>query len=164
MWQLLRCFRTELCRFSGAKIYPGRGIRFIRSDSQVRFTQFSCFDVVGVCDYCVLTVFGLVSSYESKWMLWWSLKVFLFLNSKCKRYFHNKLKPSKLTWTAMYRKQHKKVTLFSWAAICFNQPLTQISLCCMMCMLFLAGTSLIWVVLTSFISFLLLVGHCSRSS
>ncbi|KAL5065826.1 hypothetical protein RYX36_027563, partial [Vicia faba] len=60
--------KTELCRFSGAKIYPGRGIRFIRSDSQV----------------------------------------FLFVNSKCKRYFHNKLKPSKLTWTAMYRKQHKK--------------------------------------------------------
>ncbi|CAK7343336.1 unnamed protein product [Dovyalis caffra] len=60
--------KTELCRFSGAKIYPGKGIRFIRSDSQV----------------------------------------FLFANSKCKRYFHNKLKPSKLTWTAMYRKQHKK--------------------------------------------------------
>ncbi|KAI5426632.1 60S ribosomal protein L24B, variant 4, partial [Lathyrus oleraceus] len=60
--------KTELCRFSGAKIYPGRGIRFIRSDSQV----------------------------------------FLFVNSKCKRYFHNKLKPSKLTWTAMYRKQPKK--------------------------------------------------------
>ncbi|KAF9683868.1 hypothetical protein SADUNF_Sadunf04G0058700 [Salix dunnii] len=60
--------RTELCRFSGAKIYPGKGIRFIRSDSQV----------------------------------------FLFANSKCKRYFHNRLKPSKLTWTAMYRKQHKK--------------------------------------------------------
>ncbi|RVW74770.1 60S ribosomal protein L24 [Vitis vinifera] len=61
-------FRTELCRFSGAKIYPGKGIRFVRSDSQV----------------------------------------FLFANSKCKRYFHNRLKPSKLTWTAMYRKQHKK--------------------------------------------------------
>ncbi|KAI3984102.1 hypothetical protein MKX01_035229, partial [Papaver californicum] len=60
--------KTELCRFSGAKIYPGRGIRFIRNDSQV----------------------------------------FLFVNSKCKRYFHNKLKPSKLTWTAMYRKQYKK--------------------------------------------------------
>lgn len=28
-------YRTELCRFSGQKIYPGRGIRFIRSDSQV---------------------------------------------------------------------------------------------------------------------------------
>ena len=27
--------RTELCRFSGAKIYPGKGIRFIRADSQV---------------------------------------------------------------------------------------------------------------------------------
>ncbi|XP_040991469.1 60S ribosomal protein L24-like [Juglans microcarpa x Juglans regia] len=60
--------KTELCRFSGAKIYPGEGIRFVRSDSQV----------------------------------------FLFANSKCKRYFHNRLKPSKLTWTAMYRKQHKK--------------------------------------------------------
>nr|GMD88117.1 60S ribosomal protein L24 [Ipomoea batatas]GME10644.1 60S ribosomal protein L24 [Ipomoea batatas] len=62
-------FRTELCRFSGAKIYPGKGIRFVRADSQV----------------------------------------FLFANSKCKRYFHNRLKPSKLTWTAVYRKQHKKV-------------------------------------------------------
>ncbi|CAN0841869.1 60S ribosomal protein L24 [Linum grandiflorum] len=60
--------KTELCRFSGQKIYPGRGIRFIRSDSQV----------------------------------------FLFANSKCKRYFHNRLKPSKLTWTAVFRKQHKK--------------------------------------------------------
>ncbi|KAK1262242.1 60S ribosomal protein L24 [Acorus gramineus] len=26
--------KTELCRFSGAKIYPGKGIRFVRSDSQ----------------------------------------------------------------------------------------------------------------------------------
>ncbi|KAL2547353.1 TRASH domain-containing protein [Forsythia ovata] len=60
--------KTELCRFSGAKIYPGKGIRFIRSDSQV----------------------------------------FLFANSKCKRYFHNRLRPAKLTWTAVYRKQHKK--------------------------------------------------------
>ncbi|KAL0928828.1 hypothetical protein M5K25_000750 [Dendrobium thyrsiflorum] len=60
--------KTELCRFSGAKIYPGKGIRFVRGDSQM----------------------------------------FLFSNSKCKRYFHNRLKPAKLTWTAMYRKQHKK--------------------------------------------------------
>ncbi|CAL9754236.1 unnamed protein product [Musa acuminata subsp. burmannicoides] len=59
---------TELCRFSGAKIYPGKGIRFVRSDSPA----------------------------------------FLLASSKCKRYFHNRLKPAKLTWTAMYRKQHKK--------------------------------------------------------
>ncbi|URE41395.1 60S ribosomal protein [Musa troglodytarum] len=26
--------KTELCRFSGSKIYPGKGIRFVRSDSQ----------------------------------------------------------------------------------------------------------------------------------
>lgn len=47
--------------------------------------------------------------------------MFLFANSKCKRYFHNKLKPSKLTWTAMYRKQHKKVlTLFLFASCCLD--------------------------------------------
>ncbi|XP_047069670.1 60S ribosomal protein L24-like isoform X2 [Lolium rigidum] len=61
--------KTELCRFSGIKIYPGRGIRFVRSDSQV----------------------------------------FLFFNSKCKRYFHNRLKPGKLSWTTLFRKQHKKI-------------------------------------------------------
>ncbi|KAF9610545.1 hypothetical protein IFM89_023210 [Coptis chinensis] len=63
--------RTELCRFSGAKIYPGRGIKFVCADSQV----------------------------------------FLYLISKCKRYFYNRLKPSKLTWMATYRKQHKKELL-----------------------------------------------------
>ncbi|KAF7061804.1 hypothetical protein CFC21_068470 [Triticum aestivum] len=60
--------KTELGRFSGAKIYLGKGIRFIRSECQV----------------------------------------FLFSNSKCKRYFRNHLKPAKLTWTARFRKQHKK--------------------------------------------------------
>jgi len=30
------CFH-ELCHFSGAKIYPGKGIRFIRADSQASF-------------------------------------------------------------------------------------------------------------------------------
>ncbi|KAJ0667676.1 putative ribosomal protein L24e/L24 superfamily [Helianthus annuus] len=61
-------FRTELCRFSGQKIYPGRGIRFIISDSQV----------------------------------------FLFANSKCKKVLSQQAEASKLTWTAMYRKQHTK--------------------------------------------------------
>ncbi|URE06752.1 60S ribosomal protein [Musa troglodytarum] len=37
-------------------------------------------------------------------------RVFLFANSKCKYYFHNRLKPAKLTWTAMYRRQHKKLS------------------------------------------------------
>ena len=35
--------------------------------------------------------------------------MFLFLNAKCKRLFNNKLKASKLAWTALYRKAHKKV-------------------------------------------------------
>ncbi|XP_056691710.1 60S ribosomal protein L24-like [Spinacia oleracea] len=64
-----QCFqvRTKLRHFTGAKIYLGRGIRFVRSDSQV----------------------------------------FLFVNSKYKRYFYNRFKPSKLSWTAVYLKQHK---------------------------------------------------------
>ena len=40
-------FRTELCRFSGAKIYPGRGIRFIRSDSQVSCGSY-CFVIMSL--------------------------------------------------------------------------------------------------------------------
>jgi large subunit ribosomal protein L24e len=35
-------------------------------------------------------------------------QVLLFLNSKCKRLYNNKLKASKLAWTALYRKAHKK--------------------------------------------------------
>jgi len=50
----------------------------------------------------------------SKRFIFFSLwQVFLFANSKCKRYFHNRLKPAKLTWTAMYRKQHKKVLVLA---------------------------------------------------
>ena len=61
--------KTETCRFSGLRVYPGHGIKLARVDGQV----------------------------------------FLFLNAKCKRLFNNKLKPSKLAWTALYRKHHKKV-------------------------------------------------------
>ncbi|KAI4980731.1 hypothetical protein ZWY2020_021216, partial [Hordeum vulgare] len=58
------------CRFGGAKINPGKGIRFIASDSYVSLSS-SC------------------------------------PKSKCKHYFHNHLKPAKLTWTNMYWKKHK---------------------------------------------------------
>lgn len=90
-------YRTELCRFSGAKIYPGKGIRFVRSDSQVIFGSLWV-------SFCLLTWMYLLHHYATL-----IFQVFLFANSKCKRYFHNRLKPAKLTWTAMYRKQHKKV-------------------------------------------------------
>lgn len=36
-------------------------------------------------------------------------QVFLFLNAKCKRLYNQKKKPSKLAWTALFRKAHKKV-------------------------------------------------------
>lgn len=49
-------FRTELCRFSGAKIYPGKGIRFVRADSQVFFNNLmQSFDGaylgINVCEF-----------------------------------------------------------------------------------------------------------------
>lgn len=56
-------FRTELCRFSGAKIYPGKGIRFVRSDSQVICSSVSKA-------YCVLFLFNIFCNtiYETnKW-------------------------------------------------------------------------------------------------
>eukprot|EP01125_Pyxidicula_operculata_P011270 TRINITY_DN3683_c0_g1_i1.p1 TRINITY_DN3683_c0_g1~~TRINITY_DN3683_c0_g1_i1.p1 ORF type:complete len:147 (-),score=37.48 TRINITY_DN3683_c0_g1_i1:50-490(-) len=60
--------KTEVCSFSGAKIYPSKGIRFIRGDS----------------------------------------KVFVFLNAKNKRYFHQGQKSAKFRWTLVYRRLHKK--------------------------------------------------------
>jgi large subunit ribosomal protein L24e len=60
--------KTQVCRFSGLRIYPGKGILFIRIDS---------------------------SQY-------------VFLNKKCRSYFMQRLRPAKLAWTVVYRKQHKK--------------------------------------------------------
>mmetsp|Transcript_34870 Transcript_34870/g.48366 ORF Transcript_34870/g.48366 Transcript_34870/m.48366 type:complete len:158 (+) Transcript_34870:130-603(+) len=60
--------KTETCRFSGLRIYPGHGSTLIRTDSQL----------------------------------------FKFLSKKCKRLYTQRLKPSKLAWTTLYRKQHKK--------------------------------------------------------
>lgn len=61
-----------MCRFSGLRVYPGKGIRFIRGDSQQ----------------------------------------FLFINAKSKRLFHQKKKPSKIAWTAQYRKARACLLLF----------------------------------------------------
>jgi large subunit ribosomal protein L24e len=60
--------KTEMCSFSGRKVYPGHGITFIRGDG----------------------------------------KIYLFLGSKCKNYFLNKYKATKITWTSIYRKIMKK--------------------------------------------------------
>merc|ERR1712039_935815 len=60
--------KTETCRFSGLRIYPGRAVKFVRSDTQI----------------------------------------FTFLKSKCRTLYNQRKKPAKLSWTALYRKQHKK--------------------------------------------------------
>merc|ERR1712232_495085 len=60
--------KTESCRFSGLRVYPGHGMTFVRTDSQI----------------------------------------FKFLNAKIQSLYRQRLKPSKLAWTFLYRKQHKK--------------------------------------------------------
>ncbi|KAI8586633.1 ribosomal protein L24e-domain-containing protein [Geranomyces variabilis] len=60
--------RTELCNFSGFKIYPGHGKVFVKGDS----------------------------------------RTFRFINGKCESYFMQRLKPSKLDWTVVFRRLHKK--------------------------------------------------------
>ena len=80
------CSRTETCRFSGLKIYPGR-----------------------VRDACAFpTRPGPHTFAQGIKLARTDCQVFLFLNAKCKRLFNNKLKASKLAWTALYRKAHKK--------------------------------------------------------
>jgi large subunit ribosomal protein L24e len=60
--------KTELCSFSGFKIYPGKGKIFVRGDS----------------------------------------KSFRFINGKAESYFLQRLKPSKLDWTVVFRRLRKK--------------------------------------------------------
>ncbi|KAI9329920.1 ribosomal protein L24e-domain-containing protein [Zopfochytrium polystomum] len=60
--------RTEICQFSGYKIYPGHGKLLIRVDS----------------------------------------RSFRIINGKCESYFLQRLKPSKLDWTVVFRRLHKK--------------------------------------------------------
>merc|ERR1712146_400229 len=60
--------KTETCRFSGLRVYPGHGMTFVRTDCQI----------------------------------------FRFLSAKVKHLYNQRLKPSKLAWTFLYRKQHKK--------------------------------------------------------
>ncbi|KAJ3153370.1 60S ribosomal protein L24 [Irineochytrium annulatum] len=60
--------RTEICNFSGFKIYPGHGRTYVRADN----------------------------------------RSFRFINGKCESYFLQRLKPSKLDWTVVFRRLHKK--------------------------------------------------------
>ncbi|KAJ3062721.1 60S ribosomal protein L24, partial [Podochytrium sp. JEL0797] len=59
---------TEICNFSGFKIYPGHGKTYIRADSR---------------------------SYR-------------LINGKCESLFLQRIKPSKLDWTIVFRRLHKK--------------------------------------------------------
>ncbi|KII73227.1 60S ribosomal protein L24 [Thelohanellus kitauei] len=60
--------RTELCNFSGYKIYPGHGVRYVRADG----------------------------------------KLLTFMTKKSESLFKDKKNPRKVSWTVLYRKQHKK--------------------------------------------------------
>ena len=105
--------RTVNCRFSGLRIYPGRGIQFIRSDGAV-----SCC-LVDLCT-CVRPALSsgrvaMDSPRSSRPVLLpngvsCTAQTYLFLNQKAKSMFHQRKRPAKLAWTAQFRKAHKKVT------------------------------------------------------
>jgi len=59
---------TETCGFSGDKIWPGHGTKFIKNDG----------------------------------------KNLYFLNSKCKKYYGNKIKSVRVKWTQLYKKLKKQ--------------------------------------------------------
>jgi large subunit ribosomal protein L24e len=88
--------RTETCRFSGLKIYPGK-VRQLRVwDSGVCWLAWP-----GRTSHSRVASQGIKLARTDG-------QVLLFLNSKCKRLYNQKLKASKLAWTALYRKAHKK--------------------------------------------------------
>ncbi|MFS7968384.1 putative ribosomal protein L24e/L24 superfamily [Helianthus anomalus] len=66
----------------------------------VNFT-FTLVIVIGLSNADSVAIrFTLVRVVDSSDLIHRYIMVFLFANSKCKMYFHNKLKSSKLTWTA----------------------------------------------------------------
>jgi hypothetical protein len=108
-------FRTELCWFCGAKIYPGRGIRFIRSDSQViKMTHIEFW----VDAFLYLNRSSVFATMCSMFVVLINASFFVFLFD---RFFYLWTRNTNgisttvwsfkahLTWAAMYRKQHKKV-------------------------------------------------------
>ena len=77
-------YRLELCNFSGYKIHPGHGKRFVRIDGKVRLKSRPLIDYL--------------------------IQVFNFLNGKCTRSHFMKRNPRETRWTILYRRKHKKGT------------------------------------------------------
>lgn len=46
------CSRTELCAFSGYKIYPGHGKRLVKADGKVGNIKSNCTEVTDVIILC----------------------------------------------------------------------------------------------------------------
>lgn len=86
--------RTTTCRFSGLRIYPGKGIIYVRVDGQVRA-------------FCVAAHMYSGPSHGTPPQQW------LFLNRKVKSLYNQRKRPAKLAWTTTYRKMHRKVGIIS---------------------------------------------------
>jgi ribosomal protein L24E len=75
--------KTELCVYSGYKIYPSHGKRLVRADGKVILADVYLY----------------------------SLQVNIFLSKKCERSVFMKRNPRDIPWTVLYRRKHKKVSL-----------------------------------------------------
>lgn len=93
--------RTTTCRFSGLRIYPGRGIIFVRTDGQVLLCKIAIRQQLAVQKPSVQAC-----TVDSDLFL----QQFLFINKKARRLYHQRKRPAKIAWTTVYRKQHRKVS------------------------------------------------------
>jgi large subunit ribosomal protein L24e len=81
--------KTDLCAFSGLKIWPGHGQRFVRVDNRVSSLTFA----------------RQFSAARTHAVL---LQNFLFVTKKTAKYFQMKRNPRKLPWTQFFRHLHRK--------------------------------------------------------
>ena len=97
--------RTELCAFSGFKIYPGHGKRVVKADLRVSTTcTHMDWKLINV-EELSLNVCLFVCLFVSFFIL---IKTLIFLNRKCEASFNFKRNPREINWTVLYRRKHKK--------------------------------------------------------
>lgn len=76
------CFRIELCAFSGYKIYPGHGSRFIKVDGKVSgYSWHRCHSLSGYKWHSVYALLNKLQLKKSNGYLWyidsvkWCIKI-----------------------------------------------------------------------------------------
>lgn len=94
--------RTELCHFSGGKIFPGHGRMFARLDGASQTSPPLPFRKPRFFRNSPSPLPLSLLDHQP------SGRVFIFLNSKSESLFKQRKNPRKIAWTVLYRRKHKK--------------------------------------------------------